>query len=168
MFDFCHILVELFALELAEVHLAEQVNHLLEIVAALLVIVKFEFVVANVQDKVEHKPLAVKRAKAVDGVERILLEDYEVNQLALPECLVVADRNAVVTKDVDLVHCLLTLADDVLGLVYLSAPARFNLLVQIFLDLRIFQILGIGIDRVYGRVALLVCAVLLKSVEAPR
>ena len=78
----------------------------------------------------------------------------------------VAHRNAVVTEDVDLFHGFLAATDDVLGLEDLLDPSFLHGAVQVFLDLGIFEILGIGIDRIDGGIALLVRAVLLEAVEA--
>ena len=52
----------------------------------------------------------------------------------------IAHWNTVITEDVDLVICLLTLADNVLGLFYHLNPAWHDGLVQIFADFRILKI----------------------------
>ena len=153
-------------MEFRIVHLAEIVDELLEEVAALLEVPEAVFKLADVENEIEHIFLTLYRTEAVDCVECVLLEEDEVEKLRFPECLVISDRHAVVSEDVDLLCRVAALADDVLGLVHLLHPARLHLAVKEFLDFRILQILGIGVDRVDGRVSLLVCAVLLEGVEA--
>ena len=57
-------------------------------------------------------------------------------------------------------------ADDVLGKEHFVHPAFLYGLVQEVADFGVVQVLGIGIQRTYGRIALLVCAVLLQGIEA--
>ena len=149
------VVPEGFTLELGVVHLAEDVDQVLEEVAAVLEVVEVELPVADVQHEVQHVALALERAEGVDGVEGILLEDDEVHEFGLPEVHVVTHRDAVVTEDVDLLAGLLAAADEVLGGLDLLPPAGFDGLVQVFPDLRIVQILGVGIQRGDGRVTLL-------------
>ena len=96
------VLLEGFAVELGVVHLAKVVDQLLEEAAALLEIVELIVHIAEFQHKVEHVFLAFHRAKGINAVEGVLLEEHEVDQFGLPETDVVADRHTIVSEDVDL------------------------------------------------------------------
>ena len=71
---------ELLALEGCVVHLAQDVDQVLEPGAALLEVGEVELLVADGQDQVQHVALAFDRAEGVDGVEGVLLEDDEVHE----------------------------------------------------------------------------------------
>jgi len=86
----------------ARVHLSEEVDQPLEELRALLEIGEAERFPADVQHHFVHHLLAFDRAVGVDLVEGVLLQDHEVDQLRLPEPLVVLDRHAVVAQNVDL------------------------------------------------------------------
>ena len=47
------------------VHLAEEVDEILEEVTALLIILEMEFPFADINDEVQHKLLSLERAEAV-------------------------------------------------------------------------------------------------------
>ena len=160
------VVFELFAVEFGIVHLTEYVDHLLEEASALLEIVKFEAAAAYSEYQLDHIFLSLDRAEGIDCVECVLLEDDIVDEFGFPEYFVISHRHSVVAEDVDLLVGFTSLADDVLELAYLFAPTRSHGLVQIFLDFRIFEIFGVGVDRVHSRIALLVCTLLLKGVEA--
>ena len=120
-------LVELFALELRVVHLPEDVDHILEVVAALLEIVEDKFAVADAEHQLQHIFLALERTEGVDFVESVLLEDDEVHELALPENLVIVHRHAVIAQDVDLFAGVTALADDVFAATeYISNNIRIG------------------------------------------
>ncbi len=78
----------------------------------------------------------------------------------------IAHRNAIVSENVDLLGGLFASADYVLCLFDLFDPTLFDCLVEVMLNLRIFEIFGIRIKRTDGGIPLLVGAVLLESVEA--
>ena len=137
------VVFEFLALELRVVHLAEEVDHFLEEVTALLVVFECVVLVADVEHEFKHVALSLDRAEGVDVVECVLLEDHEVNELGLPEELMVAHWHTVVTEDVDLVVCVLTLADDVLCLLHHLDPAWSDLLSEVLADLRVLEILGV-------------------------
>ena len=69
---------EVFALELRIVHLSKHIDEFLEIVAAFLIVFKCEVLVANSQYETKHIFLPFHRSYAVDCIECILLQDYEI------------------------------------------------------------------------------------------
>ena len=110
---------------------------------ASLEIVKLEVVVANVKHHFVHHLLTLDGAVCVDIVECILLQDNEVDKLALPEALVVVNGYTVVTEDVDLVVSLLTALYDSLTLVYEVYPILLDVLIEVRTDLGVLQILRV-------------------------
>ena len=68
-------------MELRIVHLTEIIDHLLEEVSALLEVFEFELPSADVQNQVQHEFLTLQTAKAIDSIERILLQEHEVQKL---------------------------------------------------------------------------------------
>ena len=75
------VVFKFLALELRVVHLAEQVDKLLEEVTALLVVLECEVLVADSEYEVKHVALALERTKCIDCIECVLLENHEVNKL---------------------------------------------------------------------------------------
>ena len=72
----------------------------------------------------------------------------------------------VVAQNVDLLGNLLTALHAGLQSKHLGNPLLVDMALDVLGKLGIFQILGVRIDGVYGRVALLVGTVLLQSIEA--
>ena len=86
---------------------------------------------AYVEYHLVHHLLTLDGAVGIDAIECILLQDHEVQQLALPETLVILDGHTVITQDVDLVVSLLTTLYDSLTLVNLANPILADVLVKI-------------------------------------
>ena len=78
----------------------------------------------------------------------------------------VADGDPVVTEDVNLLIGLPAAPEGVFRLQDVVHPASLDVLVEPGDDLGILEVFGIGLDRVDGRIPLLVGAVLLEPVEA--
>ena len=101
------IIVEFLALPLRVVHLTEEVDKTLEELRASLEVCKVKVILADVEYHLVHKLLTHHRTVCIDVVKCILLQNYEVDKLALPETLVVIYRYTVITEDVNLVVSLL-------------------------------------------------------------
>ena len=153
-------------MELAVVHLFADVDYALEVLAHLDEVVEVVVFGADVHHQVEHVLLALQRADGVNLVEGVLLEDNEVDDLALPERLVVIHGHAVVAKDVDLFLNLLTALQKGLHVVHFACPLGVDAVGDILFELGVLDVLGVGVDGVHGGVALAVGASLLQSVEA--
>ena len=119
----------------------------------------------NLHNLVQHKLLTRKRGYRVDRIECILLQDHEVDQFRFPENHVIFYRYAVVTEDIDLFGNFLTAQHTSLDLVHLVDPGRRDMTRNIFLEFGIFQILGITVDRVHGRITFTVGTLLFQSIE---
>ena len=158
---------EFLTLERKIVHLADKVDYLLEPVPALFVVFEFKAAGAYVQDQVQHVPLPFPWAEGVDRIESVLLQESEVKQLSLPECLVIGYGDSIVAEDIDLVAGFLALADHPLEGGHFVNPSFFDILLEPALDFRIFKVLGIGIHRTDRRIAFLVGPGLLEGIEAP-
>ena len=77
-------------------------------------------------------------------------------------------RYAIVTQDINLLGNLLSSQKACLEFVHFRCPFAINALRYIFFKLGIFDILGIRIYRVHGRITFLVRTVLLQRIEATR
>ena len=86
----------------------------------------------------------------------------------LPEYHVILHRYAIVTQDINLLGNLLSSQKACLEFVHFRCPFAINALRYIFFKLGIFDILGIRIYRVHGRITFLVRTVLLQRIEATR
>ena len=78
----------------------------------------------------------------------------------------VLHRHAVIAQDIDLLGDLLTSEQPCLCLVHLRCPVVGDMLGDKRFKLGILDILGVGLNRVDGRVAFLVGTLLLQGVEA--
>ena len=74
--------------------------------------------------------------------------------------------HTVITQDVDLLGNLLTTLHTSLQIEHLRNPLIVDFLGDVFCKFWIFQILGIRVDWIHGRITLLVRTVLFQSVEA--
>ena len=120
---------------------------------------------ADVDHALHHVLLTLERRHGVGGVEGVLLQDDEVDQLRLPERHVVIHRHTVVTQDVDLLRDFLAAQHTRLHLVYHAEPFGRDVLRDIGFKLGVLQVFRIAVDRVDGRVTLAVSTCLLKGVE---
>ena len=160
------IRAEFVAIILRVVHLLEHVDKAFEELRAILEIGEIELLGAYVQHHVVHEFLTLHRAVGIYAVESILLQNHEVDKLALPESVVILHRHAVVSQNVNLLVGLLAALHDSLAFVHLVYPACFDLAVQILPHLGIFQIFRVAVQRVDCRITLAVGTSLRKSIEA--
>ena len=92
--------LELFTLIFGIVHLLEYVDHLLEVFHYIEEGAELELGMANLHNLVQHELLTCERGYRIDRIERILLQDHEVDQFRFPEDHVIFHRYTIVTKDV--------------------------------------------------------------------
>ena len=121
---------------------------------------------ANLHNLVQHELLTCERGYRIDRIERILLQDHEVDQFRFPEDHVIFHRYTIVTKDVDLFGNFLTAQHSCFDLVHLVDPCRRDMFCYIFLKFGIFKVFRVTIDRVHSRIAFTVGTLLLQCVEA--
>ena len=119
----------------------------------------------DVYHHIQDSLLTLHRSHGINLVERILLQDNEVYQLGLPEDYVILYRYTVITQDIDLLGNLLTALQASFDFVHLTDPLIIDMLGNVCFKFRIFDILGIRIDRIYSRITLLIGTILLQSIE---
>ena len=160
------ILVECLALELSVVHLLAEVDHALEVGTYIVEVLEIIIVLADIHHEVEDVLLTLHWADSIDLIERILLENNEVDYLGIPELLVIIYWYTVVTQDIDLLLDLLTTLQVGLHIVHLAEPLAIDEIGDILLKHRILDKLRIRVDWVHSRVTLAVSTRLLQCVEA--
>ena len=74
--------------------------------------------------------------------------------------------HAVITQDVDLLGNLLTAQHTRLEVEHLGNPCLVDVPLDVFGKLGVFEVLGIRVDGIHGRITLLVRTVLLQGIEA--
>ena len=79
--------------------------------------------------------------------------------------MVILYRYTVITQDIDLLGNLLTALQASFDFVHLTDPLIIDMLGNVCFKFRIFDILGIRIDRIYSRITLLIGTILLQSIE---
>ena len=115
---------------------------------------------------IQNLLLTLHRGHGINFIKGILLQNNEVNQFRFPESHVIFYGHTVVTQDVDLLGNLLTTLQTGLDFIHLANPLTVDVLGDILFKFRVFYIFGIRVNRVYGRITLLVGTVLLKGIEA--
>ncbi len=159
------VLIELVRLEFRIVHLSSDIDQFLEKIGHLVEVVELEIGTTNIGHQIQDIFLALDGCHRIDIVEGILLQYDKVDQLRFPEGGVILRRYAVVSQNIDLFGDLLTTQQAGLGFVHLLRPVGRDMFRDIFLKFGIFDIFGIGVDGVDGRIAFLVRTVLLQRVE---
>ena len=166
--EFLLVLLVLLAMELAVAHLLAAVDDFLEVFRHILEVIEIIVMVTDIHHDAQYFPLSLQRAYGIDLIECVLLENDIVDDFGFPELLMVIYGYAVITKNVDLLLDFLTALEVGLHLVNLAEPLIVNEFGHISLELRILDILTVGVNRVYSRVTFMVGTSLLKRIEAAR
>ena len=120
---------------------------------------------ADVDYHIQNSFLTFHRSHRVNLIKGILLQDYEVDQFGFPENHVVFHRYTVITQNVNLLGDFLTTLQAGFQFIHLADPFVIDMLLDIFFKFRIFDIFGIRVNRVHGRIAFLVGTILFQCVE---
>ncbi|OAV74405.1 hypothetical protein Barb7_02098 [Bacteroidales bacterium Barb7] len=94
------------------------------------------------------------------------MEDDKVNQFRFPIYFVVLNGYTVIPQDVNLFRYFLATQHAGLDFIHLVYPYGGDVVGDVLLKFGVFEVLGVAVDRIDGRVAFAVGTVLFQCVEA--